>query len=667
MNKKTFTPIKINQLEISNRILMPAIHLNMCKGYEVTEPLIAFYKERAKGGAGIITVGFATIDEYSGNQSNIGAHSDEFIPGLTRLAKTIKENGSRAAIQLNHAGRYNHSAFMQGKVPVAPSSLPSRLTGETPEEISIERIKETIDQFGQAALRALRAGFDAVEILMGTGYLISEFLSPITNQRQDEYGGSLEKRMKFGLEIIQSVRKYVGRDYPLLVRINGKDLMPGGLSHKETLAWAMQLEANGVDALNINVGWHEARIPQVQSNVPRGAFSYLVRSIKDHVDIPVISGHRIHNTQTAEQLIQDGITDMVAMGRALIADPYMPQKAQSGKDQEIVHCIACSQGCFDHILTGRKSVECLCNPIAGHELEYNAAPTENPKKVMVIGGGAAGISAAVRASERGHQVKLFEKEDHLGGQLLLAAAPPGREEFFELAKDLENQITFSRVEVHLEQEVNTDLIQSEKPDTIILATGAIPAVPPIPGIEQEHVVQAWDILSGEKSPGQKVVIVGGGAVGVETALYLAEMGTVTAETLKFLLINKVESPEMLYQLATKGTREITLIEMLDSIGKDIGKTTRWVMMQELNRFGVEAVTESRVKAITPFGILVEKDGQELEIEANTVVLAAGSKPEQSLFTEVQNSGIEYHIIGDAGSIGQAFDAVHQGYETANQL
>jgi len=666
VNDPLFEPIKINQLELKNRICMPAMHMNMAVNFEVSDQLIDFYAERARGGVGVITVGYATVDEYSGNVTNIGAHKDEFIPGLKRLAHAIQENGARAVVQINHAGRYNFSFFLDGKQAVAPSAVPSRMTRETPRELTIDEIKEIVNRFSQAAARVKKAGYDGVEVLSGTGYLISEFLSPFTNKRVDDYGGSFENRMRFGLEVMQAIRQEVGADFPLIVRMNGNDFMPGGNGRRDLQEYAQRLVQVGVDALNINVGWHEARVPQIVTSVPRGVFGYLAKGIKELVDVPVISGHRINDTATAREMIGDGLCDMVAMGRPLIADPFLPQKAKAGHEKGIVHCIACAQGCFDNLFK-LKPVECLCNPKAGHEKETAVEKTKAPKKVMVVGGGAAGMSAALSAREKGHNVTLCEKGSRLGGQLYLASAPPGREEFAELAKDLEYQVAQSTINVVLNQCVDEALLDHEKPDTVILATGALPIKPPIPGVELPHVVQAWEVLQETAVTGRRVVIVGGGAVGVETALFLTEKGTLSPQALKFLLVNRAEDPEDLYELATRGTKNIVVIEMIDKMGKDIGKTTRWGILQDLSRQGIQTKATTKALEITETCVKAEMDGKIEEIPTDTVVLAAGAASYNPLQEFVEKQGIPCKVIGDAAKVALAFDAVHQGFEAGRTV
>ncbi len=400
MKDLLFTPITINGLEVKNRLFLPAMHLNMCRNYQVTDRLIAFYAERARGGAGMITVGYAAVDELSAHPLHIGAHRDEFLPGLARLAAAIREHGARAAVQLNHAGRYNHSLLLGGRQPVAPSAVPSRLTGEAPRALEAGEIREIIDSFARAAQRVRQAGFDAVEILAGTGYLISEFLSPLTNRRTDEYGGSLENRMRFGLEVVRAVREKIGDDFPLVVRVNGNDFMPGGIGRRDLQAFAVRLVAAGADALCVNVGWHEAAVPQIVTKVPRGVFAYLARGIREAVTVPVIASHRINDPAVARQMLADGSCDAVAMGRALIADPFLPEKARSGREELIVHCVACGQGCFDNLFK-MKAVECLCNPLAGREWETAVKRSPGRRKVLVAGGGPAGMSAAIAAAAAG--------------------------------------------------------------------------------------------------------------------------------------------------------------------------------------------------------------------------------------------------------------------------
>ncbi|HSN15243.1 MAG TPA: NADH:flavin oxidoreductase, partial [Anaeromyxobacteraceae bacterium] len=415
MSDPLFQPIRVGRLALPNRIVMPAMHLHMARDGAVTDPLLAFYAERARGGAALVTVGYATVDDRSGTPAHLGAHGDDLVPGLRRLAAAIRRHGARAAVQLNHAGRLAHARQLGGLHPVAPSPLASALTGEVPHALEAAEIAGVIASFAAAARRVQEAGFDAVELLCGTGYLVSQFLSPATNRRDDAWGGSFERRCRFGLEVVRAIRGAVGPDFPVFARVNGLEGMEGGSTPEQLVAFATRLAAAGVDLLGVNVGWHEARIPQITADVPRGGFAHLARAVRARVAVPVVASHRINDPAVARALLADGACDLVAMGRALIADPRLPEKARAGREADVVHCVACGQGCFDRILA-EKPVECLANPVAGHELERAGPRPARRLRLLVAGGGAAGMSAAVAAADRGHDVALYDGAPRLGGQ-----------------------------------------------------------------------------------------------------------------------------------------------------------------------------------------------------------------------------------------------------------
>ena len=663
---KLLTPIDVGTIRLKNRIVMPAMHLLYTPEGEVTDQLVAFYAERARGGAGLIIVGGCTIDEYSGGSNMIGLDHDRFMPGLKRLAKEVHSSGALIGAQLYHAGRYAHSALI-GRQAIAPSAITSRFTREEPREMTKEDIKKVIDNYAKAAARAKEAGFDVVEILGSAGYIISQFLSPITNKRTDEYGGNLENRMRFGLEVADAVRKAVGKDFTVFIRIAGNDFMPGGNTNKEARIFAAALAGHGIDAFNVTGGWHETRVPQIPMEVPRAGFAYLARGIKDVVDKPVIACNRINDPMLAERLIIDGMADMVGFARGLIADPMMPEKLMQGRAEEIMPCIGCNQGCFDHVFS-LKPVECLVNPRAGSESKIQLqVKVSSRKHIMVIGGGPAGLSAAAEAARVGHKVSLYESSDKLGGQLYLAGALEERKEFVTLAKALAEQVVAQGVSVHTGVRVDGNTVRDNAPDVVIIATGGRPVTPPIPGVEGKNVVQAWDVLSGRASVGKDVLIIGGGAVGIETAIYLAKIGTIDAETLRFLFLYNAEDTDTLREVSTRGIKNVRIIEMLDRLGSDIGFTTRWIELGMLRRHGVKGATGVMAKEITPEGVVVERAGKQEFMPCDTVVLAVGTVPVNSLKGNLEPMGMEVRLIGDAKKPRKAFDAIREGFYTAREI
>jgi len=654
-----FSPIAINSLLLKNRIVMTAMHLGYTPGGAVTERLIAFYALRAKGGAGLIMVGGCTIDPWAGMADMISIREDTVIPGLERLTHAVKQGGAKIALQLYQAGRYAHSSMIGGRKPFSASAVRSRFTGETPRALELEEIPAVQDHYAEAARRALKAGFDAVEILGSAGYLISQFLSPLTNLREDRYGGSLENRMRFGIEVVEKVREAVGPSYPLFMRLAGNDFMPGSHTNEEAQIFASQLEKAGVDCFNVTGGWHETRVPQLTTFVPRKAYAYLAQGIRGAVSVPVMASNRINDPGPAEEVLREGQADLVTMARALLADPELPNKALQGKEPLIIHCIACNQGCFDRVFQ-REPVTCTVNPAAGMESQLTRTPAPKKKKVLVLGGGPAGMKAALTASERGHEVLLVERSHRLGGQLLLNEKIPGRQELLLLAADLEKNLRARSVEILLGKEADREFIRKTNPDALALATGATPLIPSIPGIHSAKVVLAWDVLSGKTAVEKKVVIVGGNAVGLETALYLASQGTLSPEVLHFLMVNKAESPDTLEHLLNHGNKEVCVVEMTKKLGPDIGGSTRWTVMAELKRLGVKTITGARATEVTDDGLRIRKDAREELLPADSIVIATGSKPENSL-ASVEGLAPEVYVIGDAKKPRSALEAIREGF------
>ncbi|MCL6477564.1 MAG: FAD-dependent oxidoreductase [Peptococcaceae bacterium] len=673
---KLYSPGKIGRLEIRNRLIMTPMHLAYCPGGEVSDRLVEFYRRRARGGVGLIIVGAVGIDPLRVNQHGmVQMYDDRFIPGLRRLTGAVHAEGAKVFPQLWHGGRYARSKEYGGLQAVAPSAVFSRFTGETPRELTRQEIAEIISFFAAAARRAKEAGFDGVEIAGSAGYLIAQFLSPVTNQRRDRYGGDLRGRMTFGLEVVAAVRQAVGPEFPIMVRVAGNDFIAGGNTNAEAKQFCMALEKAGVDAINVTGGWHETRVPQISMEVPPGAFSYLAKAVKSTVSIPVVACNRI-NVRLAEEIVDNGEADFVGMARGFVADPELAGKAERGEYDLIRPCVACNQGCMDNIFFG-KTLNCLCNAEAGREAELMKdalLPVEikspNPEKILVVGAGVSGMEYARVAAMRGHRVTIWEESMEPGGQVLLAAAPPGRRDFLRLRDYLVHACRDLKVELIYGKKATADnvpaAVSADAFDRVVIATGARPVAVPVPVEDGAFVVQAWDVLRNRVKTGSRVVIVGGGAVGVETALLLAGAGTIDAETLRFLMLHQAEKPEELYRLLTQGSKEITVLEMAKGIGKDIGPSTRWSMMAKLRQFNVKTMDQARVVAIKRDGVMVEKpEGQEL-IPADTVVLAVGSRSNNELYTELEDKIEKISLIGDAFKPRKMQDAVREAYDEATK-
>ena len=662
-----FSPAQIGTLQLRNRLVMTAIHLGYSPKGEVNDQLVEFYRTRARGGVGLIVVGGCGIDRIGNAFGMTQLDDDRFIPGLRRLVEAVHAEGAKIVPQLYQAGRYAHSD-LTGQPSVAPSPIASKFTGQTPVELTEEKIAVIIEAFANAAIRAQTAGFDGVEILASAGYLISQFLSPLTNQRTDRYGGDLEARMTFGLEVVEAVRVAVGTDYPIIVRVAGNDFMPGSHTNTESRAFCQALEKAGVNAINVTGGWHETRVPQLTMNVPPGAYAYLAHGIKQAVSIPVIACNRINTPDLAEEILLEGKADFIGMARPLLADPELPNKAMSGHPEQIRPCIGCNQGCLDSVFR-LKPVSCLVNAEAGQEAVL-ARSSHSPitQNILVIGAGAAGMEFARVSSARGHKVTIWEESERSGGQLALAAAPPGREDFLYFGSYLANACLKLGVAIQYNVKATAETILSAveegKFDRVVIATGALPMTPSIPLEGGVEVLQAWDVLAGCRRTGQNIIIVGGGAVGVETALLLAESGTLDNETLRFLMLQHAETDNEIYRLITQGSKKITVLEMVKGIGRDIGPSTRWSMLADLKRHKIKCLDETTVLEVRSNGVLVERAGSQKILLADTVIFAVGSYSQNELYLALQGKIESLSIIGDAAKPRKALDTIHEAYSEA---
>lgn len=644
--KKLFTPVSIGNIQVKNRIVMPSMVSGQAgQDCKVTEGHIKWYETRAKGGTGLIIVELTPVTPRGKGGSNLlGIWDDSFIPGLQELTKAVHAHGTKIFIQLCHAGRQTCKQFTGGQLPVAPSAIPcpmyEPMFHEVPQEISAEEIEEIIEQFGQAARRTREAGFDGLEIHGAHGYLIAGFMSNYSNKRHDAYGGDLQARLKFPLEIIKNIRHKVGKNFPTSFRLSGNEYVPDGRTIEESKRIAPILEAAGVDCLNISGGVYESFSAIIPPHGTRQGFhTDDAAAIKQVVSIPVITVGRIKSPEVAEEILEQGKADMVAMGRQLICDPDWPAKASAGNFEEIRPCIGCTQGC---VAVGEgEPAGCIYNTAAGREKEAEIILTKKTKKVLVVGGGPAGLEAARVAALREHQVILVEKAEKLGGRFSLACIAPFKQEYTLAIKWLSSQVKKLGVQVELGTEATPELVDRINPDAVIIATGAVTKIPELPGIDRRGVVIAEDILAGKVGMGTRVAVLGGGGVGCEVADFMAQRG-----------------------------KQVTIVEMLPEIGTPTGIAgpVAGVLIPRLIRYGVNMVTGASVKAITDGGVVVVRDGREETISGiDQVVIAMGVKSVNELAKQLEDKVAEVYIIGDAKEPRTALEATHEGAQAAQMI
>ncbi|MFX1364284.1 MAG: FAD-dependent oxidoreductase [Promethearchaeota archaeon] len=666
---KLFTPFKIRNMTISNRIVMPALNLNLANNGFITKKLIDFYSERAKGGAGMLIIGGCYVDIYGkGLPPMISIESDEYLPKLTEFVETIHKirDDIKIVCQLYHSGAYTLPQII-GKLPIAPSAVYNNFSKTTPREMTIEDIKREQQAFADATIRAKKAGFDAVEICANAGYLFTQFVSPKTNIRTDEYGGSFENRLRFPIETIELMRSSVG-EFPIGYRISGDDFVPDSNTYKEKAIVAECLAKN-LDYINVTGGWHETKVPQTTMDVPEGCYAYLAENIKNNVSIPVFASNRINTPELAEQILMARKADAICMGRALIADPYLPNKAKKGEIRDIMSCIGCNQGCFDAIFK-MKAISCLRNARVANESRTELNPLKEKKKIMVIGAGPGGLEAARIAAMRGHEVHVFEKDDKIGGLLNIIWIPPGRNEFKRMIDNYSYWIQKYGIQLHLEQEVTIDTVKKFNPNVVFLSTGSIPITPSIPGIDRENVYWANDVFSGEAPIGKNNVIIGGGATGIELAIYLAKYGTLSLEAFDFLTQYRALDPETALDMLQSGRNKVTVLEQLPKLGTALGRTTKWVLLDKCDALGVKFRTSVKIKEIGKNFISFFDAGDKEQIinEVDMVYYATGVKPNDALFKEIKQLGnIKIQKIGDVKKPETVLEAIHRAYKLANSI
>ena len=632
---KVFEPMKINGLELKNRMVVSAMVTNYCTpDGKATEKFIAYHEHKAKGGWGlIITEDYAVTPTAGGFVNLPGLWEDGQIESHRKLTERVHAAGGKIAAQIYHAGRETSSA-VTGVQPVAPSAVREPSMPETPRELTIPEIHTLVEQFGDCAKRAKAAGFDAVEVHGAHGYLVGAFASPFSNKRSDEYGGTIRNRARFGMEIIRNIKEKCGKDYPVLYRISSVEYVPGGLDIEESKVIARLMEEAGADCIHCSQGVYASTHTIIPPSVfPWAGYVEHAAEMKKAVQIPVIAVGRINDVEIAESVLQSKKADLVTMARASLADPELPNKVLKGRGDEVIRCIGCLQGCIGENGKGN-GIRCLVNPLTGMEDEYDLTPAEKAKQVLVIGGGIAGCEAAISAALKGHKVTLIEKNDRLGGQWIPASVPIGKSEFTSFLCWQKSMLEKMHVQILLNTTVDAELIKLYEPDTVIIATGSRPFIPPIQGADQDFVVTAHDVLLGKTEPGNRVVVIGGGLVGAETADMLGQQ-----------------------------CEQVTIIEMLSQIMKDGEAAPTKYMKERFSQNGVQIHTSTKLLEIGDHTVTAEKDGERFVLEnIDTVIIAVGVKTDRTLLDSMEHVSCKVLKVGDANGVKNGYLGIREGYE-----
>ncbi len=646
MLEHLYSPIKLGTLELKNRAIFAPMANNDCTpdGY-ITEDTITYFEARARGGYGLLMVGQIIVDPRGkGHPGQAAIWDDSYVEGLKTLVDRVHAAGGKIGVQLHHCGRMANPKINGGTL-YGPSKIRAAAGVLTPEELSLEDIEELIGEFGEAARRAKEAGFDLIMEHCVADYLLASFLSPMGNKRTDKYGGTLENRARLILEVFQKYREVLGPDFPIAVRLLVDQYTASGISIADGLTVMRMLQEieNGPCFIDVSRGtfaypYGAKAVPTYYvGHGPNLDLGIMCKRVCK--DTPLAIAGRLNTARIADSVIAAGACDLVEIGRPGLADPEWPNKAREGRDDEIISCIGCLQGCSGENLYGRR-IKCICNPMTGYENRYDMTPVadEDKKKVLVVGGGIAGMEAAIVAAKRGHAVELYEKSNKLGGQWLMAAIPPCKTEHNTLTMWQMNQLKLLNVNVHMETKVTTELIEMQKPDAVIIATGAKPITPPIPGADLPNVKQAFDVLAlKENGWGNNTVVIGGGPVGCDVAAHVA------------------------FHTVTLGGK-VTVLEMAPQISPATMLTNPW-LFDELDTLKVDLVTSAAVKEITPTSVIYEKDSQTVVLQnVGMVILATGARSELTLAEELKEKGIECVVVGDAVQPRKATEAVREGFE-----
>jgi 2,4-dienoyl-CoA reductase (NADPH2) len=668
-----FEPLDLGFTTLKNRILMGSMHTGLEEEKNGYEKMAVYFAERAKGGVGLIVTG--------GIAPNIQGWTAPFSARLSgkshvkkhmKITKAVHDVGGKICMQILHSGRYGYHPFNVG-----PSKIKAPINPFKPFKLNYFGIKRTVNDFVNCAKLALEAGYDGIEVMGSEGYLINQFIAKKTNTRNDSYGGSYENRMRLPIEIVTKIRKAVGEKFIIIYRLSMLDLVEKGSSWQEIITLGKAIEKAGATIINTGIGWHESRIPTIATSVPRAAFTWVTKKMKEEIKIPLITSNRINMPETAERVLAQGDADMISMARPFLADPEWVNKAKESKSDEINTCIACNQACLDHAFQ-KKVASCLVNPRACHETELNYNSASHQKKIAVIGAGPAGLAASTIAAQRGHQVTLYDADSEIGGQFNMAKQIPGKEEFYETIRYFQKQINLHNVNLVLKTKVSIDDLAKSDFDEIILATGIKPRELKIEGISHPKVLSYIDVLKHKKPVGKRVAVIGAGGIGFDISEYLTHEGESTSQNIDAWLkewgIDKsLEARSGIEGIAPEfhvSTREVFMFKRSKGkFGANLGKTTGWIHRTNLKKKKVHFIGEVSYDKIDDKGLHYTKNDTKKVLEVDSIVICAGQTPFKELYKPLLDLNKVVHVIGGADFASEldAKRAINQGARLAAQL